>query len=126
MGKILIVDDSEVARMKVIGFLEELNHEIIEASDGMEGIRVADEHSDIQLIISDYNMPEMNGLAMIEKIKEKPAHKDTFFAVMTTETSANLKQKGKSIGVKLWIKKPVNKEAFLKVVKVIFERLGAA
>ena len=126
MGKIMVVDDSEVVRIKVSNILTEAGYEVLEASDGPEGIRIAGENPDIQLVISDYNMPEMNGLAMIERIKENPDHGNTFFAVLTTESSSTLKEKGKTLGVKLWIVKPIEKKALVTVTAKIFEKIKAA
>lgn len=126
MGKVMVVDDSEVVRIKVSNILTEAGYEVLEAGDGPEGIRIANENPDIQVVISDYNMPEMNGLTMIEKIQENPEHKNTFFAVLTTESSQTLKVKGKALGVKLWIVKPVDKNSLIKVTAKIFEKLQAA
>ena len=78
MSKILVVDDSEVARMQVVGILEEAGYKVLDAPDGEEGIKQAAANSDIKMILSDYNMPDMNGLDMLEIIKEKPEHADTY------------------------------------------------
>ena len=122
MSKILVVDDSEVARMQVVGILEEAGYKVLDAPDGEEGIKQAAANSDIKMILSDYNMPDMNGLDMLEIIKEKPEHADTYCGILTTETSEALKERGKSIGVKFWIVKPIDAKNLLKVAKMIMEK----
>jgi len=126
MSKILIVDDSEVVRIQVAGILSGAGYEVIEAEDGPEGISLAEENPDIKMILSDYNMPDMNGLTMIETIKRSKAHKNTFCGVLTTESSAALKEKGKAIGIGVWIVKPVDAKNLIKVTGMIMERVKAS
>ena len=126
MGKILVVDDSEVVRIKISNILTEADHEVFEASDGPEGVRIASENPDIQIVLTDYNMPEMDGLTMVEKVKEINGMENAFYAVLTTESSPTLKEKGKAVGVRLWIVKPVDKKNLLKITDTIFKKLSAA
>ena len=126
MGKILVVDDSEVVRIKISNILTEADHEVFEASDGPEGVRIASENPDIQIVLTDYNMPEMDCLTMVEKVKEIGGMENAFYAVLTTESSSTLKEKGKAVGVKLWIVKPVDKNNLLKITDTIFKKMNAA
>ena len=126
MGKILIVDDSEVVRIEVSRILNEAGYDVVEAEDGPEGIDLAAKNPDIKIILTDYNMPDMNGLTMLEAIKKTTEHRDTFCGVLTTESSASLKEKGKAIGVGVWIVKPVDAKNLAKVTGMIMDRMKAA
>ena len=82
MGKILIVDDSEVVRIQVSGILSGAGYNVVEAEDGPEGLKKAQEDKDINIIICDYNMPDMNGIEMIEAVKKLDHHKTTFCGIL--------------------------------------------
>ncbi len=71
MSKILVVDDSEVVRMQVTRILTNAGYEILQAEDGEMGVEVAEQNADISLILSDYNMPGMDGLTMLETIRKQ-------------------------------------------------------
>lgn len=126
MGKILIVDDSEVVRMQISRILSGAGYEVLAARDGPEGIKFAADHPDISIILSDYNMPDMSGLTMLEAIKKTSEHKNTFCGVLTTESSPSLKERGKAIGVSFWIVKPVEDKKLIKVTETIMARLEAS
>ena len=126
MAKILIVDDSEVVRIEVVNILSQAGYVVLEAEDGPEGILLAKDHPDIALILSDYNMPDMNGLTMIQTIRKTAAHKNTFCGVLTTESSSALKAKGKAIGVGVWMIKPVDAKNLLKVTGMILAKLNVS
>jgi len=126
MGKILIVDDSEVVRIQVSGILSGAGYNVVEAEDGPEGLKKAQEDKDINIIICDYNMPDMNGIEMIEAVKKLDHHKTTFCGILTTESSSVLKEKGKAIGISLWIVKPVVAKNLLRVMGMIMQRMKQA
>jgi two-component system chemotaxis response regulator CheY len=116
---ILIVDDSSMIRNVAVKAAEENGHIVLSASDGSEGFEIAKNNSDIDLIFSDVNMPNMGGLEMAENIKKLPNHKFTPIVMMTTETDGDLKSEGKQLGVKAWLVKPFNKNKFLLVIEKI-------
>ena len=122
MAKILIVDDSKVVRMQVCQILQDLGHEVLEAEDGEMGLDIAQQHSDFDLILSDYNMPGMDGLKMLEMITETTENRNSFYGLLTTESSPSLKAKGKAIGVGVWIVKPVDNKKLIKITETIFSR----
>jgi two-component system, chemotaxis family, chemotaxis protein CheY len=116
MAKILVVDDSDVIRMEVKAMLEGKGHSVVEAANGAEGITTAMANPDISLLISDVNMPVMDGITMCKQIKEKPEFAKLPIFMLTTESGADLKAQGKAAGVMLWVVKPPNPEKFMDVV----------
>jgi two-component system, chemotaxis family, chemotaxis protein CheY len=121
MKKILIVDDSETLRIQLKKDLEQAQYLVVEASDGVHGMEILDANRDTSLIICDINMPRMDGISMCSKIKEKPEFKSLPILMMTTESSAELKAKGKEIGVLAWITKPYSAEKLIGVLGKILK-----
>lgn len=112
---ILIVDDSDSLR-EVVGIaLKGAGYEVIEGADGQEGLSQLDGKK-IHLIISDVNMPNMNGIDMVKKIKEMAEYKFTPIIMLTTESGEDLKDEGRSAGVKAWMVKPFKPEQMLDAV----------
>jgi two-component system, chemotaxis family, chemotaxis protein CheY len=116
MKKILIVDDSSMMRLVVSKAAKKMGYGIIEASNGKEGIEQLMLHDDVDLILCDINMPVMNGMEMIEKLKENDDHKFIPVVMLTTESKDELKQKGRDLGVKAWMVKPFNEKTFQKAM----------
>lgn len=105
MGKkIMIVDDSRTIRQQVSFTLTKGGYEVIEAGDGLEGIAKLKENPDTALIVSDVNMPNMNGLEMVETLKKEGC--TVPIIMLTTEGSGELIQRAKEAGAKGWIVKP--------------------
>lgn len=125
MAKILIVDDSEVFREELREALERGGHDITDAEDGLKGLNTAKEHDHFDIIISDFNMPELNGLQMIEEIKKLNQFAKTPVFVLTTETSPNLKTKAKEIGVMAWIMKPFVEKKLLLGISKVMEKMAS-
>jgi len=112
---ILIVDDSDSLR-EVVGIaLKNAGYEVIEGADGQEGLNQLDGKK-IHLIISDVNMPNMNGIEMVKKIKDMSAYKFTPIIMLTTESGEDMKDEGRSAGVKAWMVKPFKPEQMLDAV----------
>jgi len=106
MSKILIVDDSETMRVQLRRDLEAAGFQVIEGSDGVHGLETLKANPDINLVLSDVNMPRMDGLEMTKRIHEIADFKKLPVLVLTTEVSADLKTKGKEAGVLAWVTKP--------------------
>ncbi|XPV69910.1 MAG: response regulator [Halarcobacter sp.] len=118
MGKkILIVDDSSMMRLVVKKAAAKEEYEVIEAADGKEGLEQLLKHNDISLILSDINMPVMDGMEMVSKIKQNDALKYIPIVMLTTERSNEAKEEGKQLGVKAWMVKPFNEATFIKAMK---------
>jgi len=112
---ILIVDDSTSIRQLVSMALKANGYNVVEAVDGKDGLSKLDSQK-FDLVVSDVNMPNMNGLEMVKNIKTNPQHKFTSIMMLTTESQESLKQEGKALGVRAWLVKPFNKEDLLFAV----------
>ena len=118
MKTILIVDDSSVVRMSLNYFLKENDYNVIEAVDGSDGFDKAMKNK-ADLIISDINMPIMNGIEMIQKLREQQETKYTPILVLTTESGKDMLDQGKKAGATGWIVKPFTNESLLATIKKV-------
>ncbi len=116
MGKtILVVDDSSSVRIVIKTALMGAGYEVIEAADGKEGIaRLTGQK--VHLIISDVNMPNMDGIEMVKAIKQMPAYKFTPICMLTTESQQSKMAEGKAAGAKAWMVKPFQPPKLLDAV----------
>jgi len=103
--KILIIDDSALVRRQVIAALEVTGYGIVEACDGQEALNALDVH-DIVLVITDFTMPKMSGLELIERIRVHATCSEVPIVVLSTQTKVDLVERGWALGVKAWLKKP--------------------
>jgi len=102
---IMIVDDSKTVRTLVRGALETDAHRIVEAADGCEALALID-GTDPDLVITDVNMPAMDGLALIRELHQRPRFQLMPILVLTTEGSERMMQKGRELGATGWVVKP--------------------
>lgn len=116
--RILTVDDSNSIRQMVGFTLKQAGYEVIEAQDGHEGLASA-QSSTADLIITDLNMPNMNGIEMIAAIRQLPQYKFIPILMLTTESDESKKQAGRAAGATGWIVKPFNPEQLLKVIQKV-------
>ena len=112
MATILAVDDSNSMRQMVSFTLKQAGHEVIEAADGVEALSAVKGKS-INLVLSDVNMPNMDGLTLVKELRQLPDFKYTPILMLTTEAGANKKQEGKAAGATGWLVKPFNPEQLL-------------
>lgn len=112
---ILIVDDSPSVRQVVEFTLEDAGHTVLTADDGETGLEQLDGRK-VHLIVSDVNMARMDGLTFAEKVKQMPEYAYTPILMLTTESGADLKARGKEIGVKAWLVKPFKPNILLSAV----------
>ncbi|MCU7494658.1 MAG: response regulator [Ignavibacteria bacterium] len=119
MKTILTVDDSSSIRQMVSFTLSEAGYNVIEASDGKDGLEKIKKASNVNLVITDLNMPNMDGIALIRKIRESPAHKFVPILMLTTESQNEKKMEGKQAGATGWIIKPFKPEQLVAVVKKV-------
>ncbi|HEY3400367.1 MAG TPA: response regulator, partial [Geothrix sp.] len=116
MGKcILTVDDSSTMRQMITFTLKGADFEVVEAGDGVEALEVAP-GKQISLVITDVNMPRMDGLTLVQRLRSLPEFKFTPILVLTTESGVDMKLKGKEAGATGWIVKPFSPEKLLDVV----------
>lgn len=117
MANILVVDDSGAVREEVAGFLRKNGLAVETAVDGKDGLSKLKSHPGIRLIVCDVNMPNMDGLTMVEKIRGELRNTSVNVVMLTTESSPSMKERGKAAGVKGWIVKPFKGEAVLESFK---------
>ena len=119
MGKtILSVDDSASIRQMVSFTLKGAGYNVLEAVDGEDGLTKMN-GSDVNMIITDLNMPKLDGIGFIKKIRANPKTKFIPVIMLTTESQAEKKQAGKAAGATGWIVKPFKPEQLLDVVKKV-------
>lgn len=114
---VLVVDDSGTVRQQVSMALKQAGFETAEASDGREGLAIIESDRKIDMVISDVNMPNMNGLEMVEKIKSKPAYKTLPIIMLTTEGQPSMIKRAKEAGAAGWIVKPFNAGQLIQTAK---------
>lgn len=116
MATILAVDDSNSMRQMVSFTLKQAGHEVTEAADGVEALELAKKNA-FTLVISDVNMPRMDGITLIRQLRTLPNYKFTPLLMLTTESGPEKKQEGKAAGATGWIVKPFNPDQLLATVK---------
>jgi len=114
--KILFVDDSASMRQVVGMALKTAGYEVESAVDGKDGVAKLG-LGRFDAIITDLNMPNMNGIEFIKAIKQHPGNKFDPIVMLTTESSAAMKQQGQAAGAKVWVVKPFKPDQLLMVLK---------
>ena len=112
---ILIVDDSASLRQVVAIALRGGGYDVIEAFDGVDGLSKLNGQK-IHLIISDVNMPNMDGITFVKAVKQNAAYKFTPNIMLTTESQEGKKMEGQAAGAKAWVVKPFKPEQMLAAV----------
>ena len=115
---IMTVDDSATIRMMVSFSLKEAGFKVVEAVDGVDALEKLEEH-DISLVIADVNMPVMDGIQFVKKMRVHPKYKFTPVVMLTTESHESMKEKGREAGATGWIVKPFKPEQLISVVRKV-------
>ena len=113
---ILIVDDSSSLRLVVRMALTGAGYDVIEAGDGQQGLAQLDKAAKVNLIVSDVNMPNMDGITFVAHVKAHPRHRFTPVIMLTTEGQDAKKAQAKAAGARAWIVKPFNPPQLLDAV----------
>lgn len=116
--KILAVDDSVSIRTSISFVLKQEGYDITEAVDGVDGLAKA-KADKFNLIITDINMPNMDGIEMIKQLRQTDGYKFTPIIALTTESQESKMQEGKAAGATGWIVKPFTSEKLIAIVKKI-------
>src|SRR5487761_2645674 len=116
MKTILTVDDSPSVRQMVKITLTGAGYSVVEACDGRDGLDKAKSHS-VNLVITDLNMPVMNGLEFIRSLRQSPAYRGVPIVFLTTESDESMKREAKAAGATGWITKPFKQEQLTAVAK---------
>lgn len=118
--KILIIDDSATVRQAVRMPLQKTDYHCVEAVDGVDGLNKLKAES-FDLIITDINMPNLDGFELILQARQLPKSKFTPIVVLTTESNEELKRRGKAVGASGWIVKPFQADQLLKVLRLLLK-----
>jgi len=121
MAQILVVDDSSTVRAEVGDFLKKNGFDVALAVYGRDGLTKLQGDAAIKLVVSDVNMPNMDGLTMAEKIRSELGNAKVSIIMLTTENSPLMKERGKAAGIKGWIVKPFKGDAVLATFKKLVE-----
>ena len=114
---ILVVDDSGTVRQQVSMALKQAGFAIVEAADGQEALAAIESNRAIDMVVCDINMPVLNGLEMVEKVKQNPAHKALPILMLTTEGQPSMIKRAKEAGAVGWIVKPFDAGQLVQTAK---------
>lgn len=115
--KVLVVDDSATMREIVGSYLAGNGFEVATATDGRDGLFQLRQDPSIRLVLSDINMPHMDGLTMAEKIRSELGNHEVRIVMLTTEDKPAMRERGRAAGVNGWIVKPFRGDAVLAPLK---------
>ena len=117
-AKILTVDDSASVRMTTTIALRNAGYTMAEAVDGRDGLEKV-RNGTFDLVVTDLNMPNMDGLEMIEAVRKLPTHTGLPIIFLTTESDGALKTRAKQAGATGWMTKPFDPEQLVKIVRKV-------
>lgn len=120
-AKILTVDDSASIRLTTNVALSSAGYSVTEAVNGADGLEKA-RAGHYDLIVTDLNMPVMDGLTMIEELRRTPGQTGVPIIFLTTESDAALKTRAKAAGATGWLTKPFDPENLVKIVRKVLGR----
>ena len=115
MVSILAVDDSASLRQMVAFTLKSAGYEVIEAVDGVDALEKLRQRS-VDLVLTDQNMPRMDGLSLVKQLRSMPAFAKTPILILTTESGDDMKQAGRQAGATGWLVKPFDPRRLTEVV----------
>ena len=118
MKKILAVDDSASVRQMIKLTLTGAGYQVAEAVDGADGLSKA-KASNADLVITDLNMPIMNGLGLIRELRKLPAYQGIPVIFLTTESDPEIKKEAKAAGATGWITKPFQQDQLIAIIKKV-------
>lgn len=118
MKEILAVDDSSSMREMVSFTLKSGGYTVVSASDGVEAMKIARSRP-VSLVLTDLNMPNMDGIRLIKELRGLPGYKFTPILMLTTESANDKKQEGKEAGATGWVVKPFNPDQLLSTIKKV-------
>jgi len=123
MAKLLAVDDQKVMRELISSVLTQEGHEVIVAEDGVEALEIAREHA-VDMVLTDINMPNMNGISLVSKLRRLDGYKEIPIIMLTTESSDFKKDKAKRMGANGWLQKPFDPKRLIKAVNTCLAKSG--
>ena len=118
MHSILAVDDSASMRQMVSFTLKSAGYTVVEAVDGQDAYEKTGTR-DFDLVLTDQNMPRLDGIGLTRKLRDNPKFKSTPILILTTESSDQMKQAGRAAGATGWLVKPFDPAKLLEVIKKV-------
>ena len=122
MSHILIVDDSALIRKQLEGVLTKAGYRVTAKPGATAALDFAEEAKDIDLIITDVNMPDMNGIQLVIALRAQPHLKQTPIFVLTTESTEHIRQEGADAGATAWLVKPFNETSLLAGIESVLKQ----
>ena len=120
MAKALVVDDSRAVRMILAKTLKEIGFEVREAANGKEALEViAAEKTAVKLVLADWNMPEMNGLELLKRLRQNPELASLVVVMVTTETELDQMAAALEAGANEYVMKPFTKEILVEKLQMV-------
>jgi two-component system chemotaxis response regulator CheY len=120
MAKALVVDDSRAVRMILSRTLKELGYEVREAANGREALEVIEvEKSAVKLVLADWNMPEINGLDLLKRLRQDPELASLVVVMVTTETELDQMAAALEAGANEYVMKPFTKDILLEKLQLV-------
>jgi two-component system chemotaxis response regulator CheY len=120
MSKALVVDDSRAVRLILSKILKELGYEVREAANGREALDVMEiEKTAVTLILADWNMPEINGLDLLKRLRQKPELASLVVIMVTTEADLDQMVAALAAGANEYVMKPFTKEILLEKLELV-------
>jgi two-component system, chemotaxis family, chemotaxis protein CheY len=116
--RIMTVDDSASMRQMVSITLKGAGYDVVEATDGRDALEKMENHS-IHMLITDINMPNLDGIGLVRKVRSHAVYRFIPIILLTTESQGSRKQEGKTAGATGWIVKPFKPDQLLNVVKKV-------
>jgi len=115
MATILVVDDMRSMRELVKSVLEKRGHSVVTHEDGSPALAFA-EKNNVDLVISDINMPKMDGISLVDALRKVNGYSSTHILMLTTEDAQNKKDQARAAGANRWIQKPFNPDRLVNAV----------
>ncbi|MGA3258697.1 MAG: response regulator [Bryobacteraceae bacterium] len=120
MAKALVVDDSRAVRMILARTLKELGFEVREAANGREALDVIEtEKTAVSLVLADWNMPEINGLELLKRLRQKPELASLVVVMVTTETELDQMAAALEAGANEYVMKPFTKDILVEKLQLV-------
>jgi len=120
MAKALVVDDSRAVRMILVRTLKELGYEVREAANGREALEVIEaEKTAVTLVLADWNMPEINGLELLKRLRQNPELSRLVVVMVTTETELDQMAVALEAGANEYVMKPFTREILVEKLQLV-------
>ena len=120
MAKALVADDSRAVRMILTKTLKELGYEVCEAANGKQALEVMEaEKATVKLVLADWNMPELNGLELLKRLRQDPELSSLVVIMVTTETELDQMATALEAGANEYVMKPFTKDVLVEKLQLV-------